>query len=204
MLVVRADGFVDPCIPSRAPKPPSGPDWVHEIKHDGYRLIVRRDGEAVRLFTRRGYDWTERYPAIASAAARMKARSFTLDGEAVVAAADGVAVFDALHRRGRVTDAILRAFDLLELDGEDLRSLPLGQRKKRLARLLARVRAGIAINEHTDEDGAMVFLHACRMGLEGIVSKRLTAPYRSGRSADWMKVKNPNSPAMVRHREGRW
>jgi bifunctional non-homologous end joining protein LigD len=170
MLVVRADGFVDPCIPSRAPKPPSGPDWVHEIKHDGYRLIVRRDGEAVRLFTRRGYDWTERYPAIASAAARMKARSFTLDGEAVVAAADGVAVFDALHRRGRVTDAILQAFDLLELDGEDLRSLPLGQRKKRLARLLARVRAGIAINEHTDEDGAMVFLHACRMGLEGIVS----------------------------------
>jgi ATP-dependent DNA ligase len=64
MLVVRADGFVDPCIPSRAPKPPSGPNWVHEVKHDGYRLIVRREGEAVRLFTRRGYDWTDRYPAI--------------------------------------------------------------------------------------------------------------------------------------------
>jgi bifunctional non-homologous end joining protein LigD len=137
MLVVRADGFVDPCIPSRAPKPPSGPDWVHEVKHDGHRLIVRRNGEAVRLFTRRGYDWTERYPAIA--AAKLKARSFTLDGEAVVAGADGVAVFDALHRRGRVTDAILQAFDLLELDGEDLRPLPLGKRKGRLARLLARV-----------------------------------------------------------------
>jgi bifunctional non-homologous end joining protein LigD len=94
MLVVRADGFVDPCIHSRAPKPPSGPDWVHEIKHDGYRLIVRRDGEAVRLFTRRGYDWTDRYPAIAAAAAKLRAKSFTLDGEAVVAA-DGVAVFDA-------------------------------------------------------------------------------------------------------------
>jgi bifunctional non-homologous end joining protein LigD len=181
MLVVRADGFVDPCISSLAAKPPSGPDWVHEVKHDGYRLIVRRDGEAVRLFTRRGYDWTERYPAIASAAAKVRARSFTPDGEAVVAGADGVAVFDALHRRGRVTDAILQAFDLLELDGEDLRPLPLGQRKKRLARLLARVRAGIAINEHTDEDGAVVFLHACRMGLEGIVSKRLIAPYRSAR-----------------------
>jgi bifunctional non-homologous end joining protein LigD len=86
----------------------------------------------------------------------------------------------APHRRGRVADAILQAFDLLELDGEDLRSLPLGQRKNRLARLLARVRAGIAINEHTDEDGAVVFAHACRMGLEGIVSKRLTAIYRSG------------------------
>jgi ATP-dependent DNA ligase len=73
MLVVRTDGFVDPCIPSPAPKPPSGPDWVHEVKHDGYRLIVRRDGETVRLFTRRGYDWTGRYPAIASAAAKIRA-----------------------------------------------------------------------------------------------------------------------------------
>jgi bifunctional non-homologous end joining protein LigD len=129
---------------------------VHEVKHDGYRLIVRRDGEAVRLFTRRGYDWTDRYPAISNAAAKLKARSFTLDGEAVVAGADGVAVFDALHRRGRVTDAILQAFDLLELDGVDYRPLPLRQRKDRLARLLARVQVGIAINEHTDEDGAAI------------------------------------------------
>src|ERR1700729_4293122 len=174
MLVVRADSFVDPCIPSRAPKPPSGPDWVHEVKHDGYRLIVRRDGEAVRLFTRRGYDWTDRYPAIAAAAAKVRARSFTLDGEAVVAGADGVAVFDALHRRGRVADAILQAFDLLEFDGEDLRPLPLGKRKPRLARLLARVQAGIALNEHTDASGELVFRQACVMGLEGIVSKRLT------------------------------
>jgi bifunctional non-homologous end joining protein LigD len=134
----------------------------------------------VRLFTRRGYDWTERYPAIASAASKLRARSFTLDGEAVVCGPDGVAVFDALHRRGRVTEAILQAFDLLELDGEDFRPLPLAKRKDRLARLVARVPVGIAINEHTDEDGAVVFLHACKMGLEGIVSKRLTAPYRSG------------------------
>jgi bifunctional non-homologous end joining protein LigD len=204
MIVVRADGFVDPCIPTLAAKPPAGPGWVHEIKHDGYRLILRRDGEMVRLFTRRGYDWTEHYPAIASAAAKLRAKSFTLDGEAVVAGADGVAIFDALHRRGRVIDAILQAFDLLELDGEDLRPLPLRQRKPRLARLLARARAGIALNEHTDEDGAVVFRNACKLGLEGIVSKRLTAPYRSGPSRDWIKVKNPDSPAMVRHREGTW
>jgi bifunctional non-homologous end joining protein LigD len=191
-------------IPSRAPKPPSGPDWVHEIKHDGYRVIVRREGEAVRLFTRRGYDWTDRYPAIAAAAAKLRAKSFTLDGEAVVCGADGVAIFDALHRRGRVSDAILQAFDLLELDGVDYRPLPLRQRKDRLPRLLARVQAGIAINEHTDEDGAVVFLHACKLRLEGIVSKRLTAPYRSGPSRDWLKVKNPDSPAMRRAREGRW
>jgi bifunctional non-homologous end joining protein LigD len=201
MLVVRTDGFVDPCIPSRAPKPPAGPGWVHEIKHDGYRLIVRRDGEAVRLFTRRGYDWTERYPAIASAAAKLKARSFTLDGEAVVCGQDGVAIFDALHRHGTVRAAILQAFDLLELDGEDLRPVPLGERKPRLARLLARAQAGIALNEHTDENGAVVFLHACKMGLEGIVSKRLTAPYRSGPSRDWLKVKNRDSPAMIRARD---
>jgi bifunctional non-homologous end joining protein LigD len=204
MIVVRADGFVDPCIPTLAAEPPPGPGWVHEIKHDGYPLILRRDGEMVRLFTRRGYDWTERYPAIASAAAKLRAKSFTLDGEAVVAGADGVAIFDALHRRGRVIDAILQAFDLLELDGEDLRPLPLRQRKPRLARLSARARAGIALYEHTDEDGAVVFRHACKLGLEGIVSKRLTAPYRSGPSRDWIKVKNLDSPAMVRHREGTW
>src|SRR5580692_7281601 len=91
-----ASGFVPPCIATRAAKPPAGPDWVHEIKHDGYRLQVRREGDAVRLFTRRGYDWSNRYPAIARAAAKLRAKSFTLDGEAVVAGADGIAVFDAL------------------------------------------------------------------------------------------------------------
>jgi bifunctional non-homologous end joining protein LigD len=111
---IRADGFVEPCIPSRAPKPPSGPDWVHEVKRDGYRLLVRRDGEAVRLFTGRGHDWTERYPAIAAAAAKMRAKSFMPDGEAVVVGHDGVAVFDALHRRHKASEALLYAFDLLE------------------------------------------------------------------------------------------
>jgi bifunctional non-homologous end joining protein LigD len=201
---VRTDGFIDPCIPTLAAKPPSGPDWVHEIKHDGYRLIVRRDGKAVRLFTRRGHDWTHRYPSIAAGAAMLRARSFTLDGEAVVCGADGLAVFDALHRRHEATDAILYAFDLLELNGKDLRPMPLGERRAKLARLLARASTGIVFNEHTDEEGAVVFRHACKLGLEGIVSKRLTAPYRSGPSRDWVKVKNPDSPAMRRARAGRW
>ncbi len=111
---IRTDGFVEPCIPIRALKLPSGPDWVHEIKHDGYRLIVRREGKVVQLFTRRGNDWTDHYPAIASAARKLRARSSTLDGEAVVAGLDGIAVFDALHRRHRATDAMVYAFDLLE------------------------------------------------------------------------------------------
>jgi bifunctional non-homologous end joining protein LigD len=196
-----ATGFVPPCIPTRAVKPPAGRDWVHEIKHDGYRLQVRRVGDQVRLFTRRGYDWSGRYPAIAVTSMLLRARSFTLDGEAVVCGPDGVAIFDALHRRGTVSEAMLYAFDLLELDGEDLRGMPLGDRKKRLARLLGGRRLGIVLSDHTDEDGATIFRQACVMGLEGIVSKRLTAPYRSGPSRDWLKVKNPNSPAMIRARE---
>jgi bifunctional non-homologous end joining protein LigD len=138
--------FVPPCIPTRAPKP-----------HDGYRLQVRRVGETVRLFTRRGYDWSGRYPAIAVTATLLRARSFTLDGEAVVCGPDGVAIFDALHRRGTVSEAMLYAFDLLELDGEDLRGLPLSDRKKRLARLLGGRRLGIMLRDHTDDDGATIF-----------------------------------------------
>jgi bifunctional non-homologous end joining protein LigD len=199
-----ATAFVPPCIPTRAVKPPAGPGWLHEIKHDGYRLQVRREGGAVRLFTRRGYDWSGRYPSIAVTAMLLRAKSFTLDGEAVVCGPDGVAIFDALHRRGTVSEAMLYAFDLLELDGEDLRALPLVDRKKRLARLLSGRRLGIVLSDHTDEDGALVFRQACRMGLEGIVSKRLSAPYQSGRSRDWLKVKNPDSPAMVRAREAEW
>jgi bifunctional non-homologous end joining protein LigD len=141
---------------------------------------------------------TERYPAIAAAATKLRAKSFTLGGEAVVTGEEGVAVFDVLHRRHRAADAMLYAFDLLELDGEDLRSRPLRERKTRLAGLSARSPAGIAFNDHTDEDGATVFRHACKLGLESIVSKRLTAPYRSGPSRDWIKVKNPDSPATVR------
>jgi bifunctional non-homologous end joining protein LigD len=170
-----------------------------EMKSAGFKLS--RVGDSVRLFTRRGYDWSGRYPSIAVAATLLRARSFTLDGEAVVCGPDGVAVFDALHRRGTVTEAMLCAFDLLELDGLDLRGLPLVDRKKRLARLLGGRRLGIVLSDHTDDDGATIFRQACKLGLEGIVSKRLSSSYRSGPSRDWLKVKNPDSPAMVRARE---
>jgi bifunctional non-homologous end joining protein LigD len=165
-------GTSRPASPPATLKAPAGPGSVHEIKHDGYRLQVCRAGSLVRLFTRRGFDWSERYPAISAAALRLVAQSFTLDGEAVVCGPDGVAVFDALHRRGTVTEAMLYAFDVLELDGEDLRGLPLGDRNKRLARLLGKRRIGIVLSEHTDEDGATVFQQACRMGLERPCSAR--------------------------------
>jgi bifunctional non-homologous end joining protein LigD len=141
----KPNGFIEPCLPSRASEPPAGSGWVHEIKHDGCRLIVRRDGAKARLFTRHGYDWTARFPAIADAARELGARTFTLDGEVVVCGPDGITVFDDLQRR--LKDAFLYAFDLIEVDGEDLRRRPFSERKKRLAGLLAGRDAGIMLNE---------------------------------------------------------
>jgi len=196
--------FIEPCIPTRAEAPPVGPQWVHEIKHDGYRLQVRRDGARVRLFTRRGYDWTERYPRIVEAATALRASSFLIDGEVVVCGDDGVPSFELLRAERCDAPAFVWAFDLILHNGEDLRPLPLERRKAKLARLLARAPDGISFNEHLGHDGASVFEAACKMGLEGIVSKRLGAPYRSGRSRDCVKTKNPASPAMHRLLEEDW
>jgi bifunctional non-homologous end joining protein LigD len=181
-------GFVIPAQPVMASKPPIGADWVHEIKHDGYRLIVHRDGPTVRLYTRNAYDWTERLSAIAAAAERIKAKSFTIDGEAVVLGSDGLSRFEDLRRREAAHRAILYAFDLIEHDGEDLRNRPFLDRKAALARLLRNTKAGILINEHVAEDGPTVFAHACRLGAEGIVSKRVDGTYRSGPCLAWINV----------------
>jgi ATP-dependent DNA ligase len=197
-------GFVVPAQPIKGSKPPSGPDWVHEIKHDGYRLIVRRDGPAVRLYTRNAYDWTARLPAIASGAERIKAKSFTIDGEAVVLGPDGLSRFDELRRRSAAHAAILYAFDLIEHDGEDLRDRPYLDRKATLARLLRGTDTHILFNEHVAGDGPTVFEHACRLGAEGIVSKKVDGTYRSGPCPVWIKVHNPASIAVQRERGEKW
>jgi bifunctional non-homologous end joining protein LigD len=142
--------------------------------------------------------------AIVEAASRLKARSFLIDGEAVVCRPDGLSDFDALRYRRRGHNVMLVAFDLIELQADDLRDLPLEQRKQRLAKLLARGGDAIAYNEHLEHDGPAVFDHACRLGLEGIVSKRLDAPYRSGPSKTWLKSKNLLSEAVRRERIGDW
>ena len=129
-------------------RPPSGPFWVHEIKHDGYRLMVRRDGSPIRCFTRNGHDWADRFPAMVDAAARIKAASFLIDGEAVIARDDGMPDFHALRSKRRGSEAVLFAFDLLEHDGDDLRNLPLIDRKRRLARPLGGTKHAIRFNEH--------------------------------------------------------
>ena len=118
-------GFVVPAQPVEREAPPSGADWVHEIKHDGYRMLVRRDGEHVRLFSRKAIDWTTRLPAIATGAAVLNAKSFTIDGEAVVIGPDGLTDFESLRRRGAGDIAVLYAFDLIELDG--LRGMPIAR-----------------------------------------------------------------------------
>jgi bifunctional non-homologous end joining protein LigD len=194
-----------PCIPTRDTEVPSGPDWLHEVKHDGYRLIVQRQGKRVRLFTRRGYDWSDRYPLIVQAALRLRKASFVIDGEAVVLGQDGISDFDALHEGKRNAEVRLYAFDLLSDDGVDMRDETLQIRKLWLGKLLKRSGDGILYNER--EAGAIgprLFEQACKMGLEGIVSKHRERGYRAGRSAHWIKVKNPKSPAMVRAKDGTW
>jgi bifunctional non-homologous end joining protein LigD len=189
----------DPCLPTRGTKVPSGPDWIHEIKHDGYRLTIQRDDKRVRLFTRNGHDWTDRYPLIVEAARRHRSKSFVLDGEAVLLGVDGISDFDGLHSRQHDYEVQFYAFDMLLSDGEDLRKLPLSLRKTNLARLLARRVDGIFLSDFEQgEIGPDLFRHACLMGLEGLVSKHRDRAYRPGLSPHWIKVKNPKHPAMHR------
>jgi bifunctional non-homologous end joining protein LigD len=197
-------GIIEPCLPSPAKAPPSGPDWLHEIKHDGFRIMARRDSAGVRLITRHGNDFTARFPLAVEAVSALSARSFLLDGEAIVTNERGLAVFDLIRHQRHGDDAVLIAFDLIELDGEDLRRTPIELRKRILAKLVRRPHAGIVLNEVFEGDGDILFAHACKLGCEGIVSKRLGSPYRSGRSKHWIKVKNPAAPAVKREAEEDW
>ena len=200
----RTVGFIEPCLPSPAKAPPSGPGWIHEIKHDGFRIMARRDGAGVRLITRKGNDLTRRFPFIAMAVAALPVPSCLIDGEAIVSDDDGLAIFDQIRGHGTLASATLCAFDLLQVDGRDLRREPLEARKRALAKLLRGAHSSLVINTYYEADGAIVFREACRIGCEGIVSKRLGSPYRSGRTMNWIKVKNPKAPAVKREAEEDW
>jgi bifunctional non-homologous end joining protein LigD len=189
-------GFIAPCLPTKTDKLPSGNDWLHEIKHDGFRIIARKKSAQVRLYSRPGNDLTYCFPLIVETLARLRSRSCIIDGEAVACDDNGVASFD-LIRHHRANDKIfLYAFDLIELNGDGLRRDPLQVRKATLASIVAKASPGIRFNEQIEGDGPTVFAHACKMGLEGIVSKRLGSRYRSGRSPDWLKFKNPAARGM--------
>jgi bifunctional non-homologous end joining protein LigD len=200
-------GIIEPCLPSPAKAPPSGPGWLHEIKHDGFRILAQRDSAGVRLITRAGNDFSGRFPFITMAVGKLPMRSCLIDGEAIVCDENGLAVFDLIRRHGALASAVLCAFDLLKLDGRDLRREPIEKRKALLAKLLKGQHVSIVLNDHFEEDGARVFDAACQLGCEGVVSKRLGSSYRSERSKYWLKVKNPKAPAVKREAEkdwGRW
>jgi bifunctional non-homologous end joining protein LigD len=194
----------DPCLPRSADEPPAGPGWIHEIKHDGFRILAHRNGRAVRLMSRNGHDLAGRFPQIVEAMRTLPVRSCVIDGEAIVTDDKGLAVFDLIRRHGHHAGAELCAFDMIELDGEDLRRGGIEQRKRALAKLLGRFQPGIVVNEYFEGDGSIIFKHACALGCEGIVSKRLGSPYRGGRSAHWLKIKNPDAPAMKREAVEDW
>ena len=163
-------GFIEPCLPTRSQSVPSGPQWVHEIKHDGYRFIARRDGDRVRVFSRNARDWTDRVPAIVEAMLALPVKSATIDGEGVVIGDRGVTDFERLRstlaERGGSRAAFLYGFDLLELDSEDLRAHPWEIRRATLTGLLRKAGPGIRFSEHLDGDGEKIFRHACALGVE--------------------------------------
>ena len=197
-------GVVPPCLPTKAPQPPTGEAWLHEIKHDGFRVVARKDGDRVRLYSRPGKGLTYRFTQIVEALGRLRSHSCIIDGEAVCCDDNGMASFDRIRYRRHDASVFLYAFDLIEIDGEDMRREPFETRKATLASLLKRAAPGLRLNDHIEADGPSVFAHACKMGLEGIVSKRKTSPYRSGRSPDWIKSKNPACEAVRREAEEDW
>jgi bifunctional non-homologous end joining protein LigD len=193
--------FVPPSLATLREQAPSEPGWLHEIKFDGYRMQARIERGRVALLTRKGLDWTEKFPNVAAAAAKLGAHSALIDGEIVVEDERGVASFSGLQaalKAGEANSFIYYVFDLLHLDGRDLTALPLIERKQQLKRLIGRKAQGpIRYSEHFEEAGPVVLEHACKMGLEGVVSKRADAPYRGGRSEAFIKTKCANSQEFV-------
>jgi bifunctional non-homologous end joining protein LigD len=185
--------FVEPLLATLTRKPPGGAAWLHEIKFDGYRLQARIEASKVRLLTRTGLDWTERFGLdISAALAALPLKSALIDGELVVENGQGASDFSALQAdltAGRSDRFRFYAFDLMYLDGRDLRDLPLSERKASLQTLIPADQALVRFSADFDEAGAMILCHACRLGLEGMVSKRRNGKYRSGRHKDWLKSK---------------
>jgi bifunctional non-homologous end joining protein LigD len=180
-------GFIEPTLASSIAKVPTGDRWIHEIKFDGYRVQVHLANTEVKVFTRNGHDWTHRFKKIASDAWHIGAGSAIIDGEIVVPAADGTTDFSVLQNelKGQSTKIAMVAFDLLYLNGYDLRKLPLIERKALLKKLVEKT--DIQFSESFEVDGSEMFKHACGIGLEGVVSKVRDSRYNSGRGNDWVK-----------------
>jgi len=184
--------FIEPQLASPVDQPPEGKHWIHEIKHDGYRSQVLIEHGQVRVFSRNGHDWSNRYPGIVRAATHLPCKSAIIDGEAIIQDGHGRSDFESLQSAIRVRpySIILYAFDVLHLDGEDLRQQTLSDRRAELRRLVGDdADSRIQFSEEFDGDGAALFKACAERALEGIVSKHALAPYRSGRSRTWLKTK---------------
>ncbi|MBY3359236.1 ATP-dependent DNA ligase [Rhizobium laguerreae] len=196
---------IEPCLALLKARPPKGGDWVYEIKWDGYRLSVHIEPTGIRILTRGGHDWTNRFPAIKQAAMWLPVGTAILDGEAVVLDEQGRSDFGLLQRSlgGRggkksSNDAIFMAFDLLYFDGHDLRKSELDLRRHLLEDLVpAGGQGDIRFSEEIEADGDQLLASACEHGLEGVIAKRRDAPYRSGRLGDWVKIKCTQSDSFV-------
>lgn len=187
-------GFVEPCLATLVTQPPKGDAWIHEVKFDGYRIEARIENGNIRMLTRKGLDWTNRFGSLPATLARLSCQSALIDGELVVEDRQGRSSFTALAdalKEGRSEKLVLQCFDLLFLDGFNLMPAPLVERKAILANLIgSNAKSGqIRFSEHKTGDGARLLRQACRRGLEGIISKRADRPYRSGRHDDWLKCK---------------
>jgi bifunctional non-homologous end joining protein LigD len=180
-------GFIGPALATSIDKVPSGERWIHEIKFDGYRVQVHLRNATVNVFTRRGNDWTNRFRKIAADAWHINAGSAIIDGEVVVPTEDGTTDFSVLQNelKGRSKKIVMVAFDLLYLDGHDLRKLPLFERKALLKKIVSET--DIQFSESFEVDGRDMYKHACKTGLEGVVSKVRDSKYVSGRGNDWVK-----------------
>jgi bifunctional non-homologous end joining protein LigD len=184
-------GFIVPCQPTLAAKVPAGDGWVHELKHDGFRILAFKDGDTVRLWSRSGRDWSGEFVAITEAMHALPFKRVMLDGEAVAHCLDGLPHFHRLLGDGQAT-ACFYAFDLLWLEAQDVRGVELIGRRWMLQKALKKAGRVLRFSEHlSSEQGEAMFRHACAMGLEGIVSKKVTSRYKSGSCKSWLKVKNP-------------
>jgi bifunctional non-homologous end joining protein LigD len=191
MSRVSSLSFIEPQLPSLVDQPPEGAEWLHEVKHDGYRTLLAVQRGSVVAYTRNGFDWTDRYQRIVEAAARLRCKSAMLDGEVIVQDRRGASDFEALQAalRSKRTPLIFYAFDLLHLEGKDYRNLPLVERRAKLKLLVGSSPNAIQFSEEFVGD-AEAFFRACRNHqLEGMVSKLANSPYRSGRSRTWLKTK---------------
>jgi bifunctional non-homologous end joining protein LigD len=184
--------FIEPCLAILCAEAPEGGEWLHEMKFDGYRTQAHKRNDTQTIYTRRGYDWTARFQSIAESIAELPAETAVVDGEVIVPDSRGASDYHALQldlAQRRSDRLVYLAFDLLYLDGYDLRKLPLVERKQMLTRLLRDAPTNLRFSEHFDAEGAEVFSRVCDLKLEGIVSKRRDSPYRSGRSDVWLKTK---------------